>query len=73
MFTAGLTAGTSSCASIFSPEEFLIVATESVDIVGNGANIVGPMYWIDPSGRVNNFQQCPFHTAGANWLQKAKG
>lgn len=73
VFTAGLTAGTSSCASIFSPEEFLIVATESVDIVGNGANIVGPMYWIDPSGRVNNFQQCPFHTAGANWLQKAKG
>lgn len=72
-FTAGLTAGTSSCASIHSPEEFLIVATEAVDIVGNGAKIIGPMYCVDPQGRVNNFQQCPFNTAGSNWLQKAKG
>ncbi|MDQ1249812.1 MAG: Fibronectin type protein [Actinomycetota bacterium] len=73
VFTAGMTAGTSSCASIQSAEEFLIVATEAVDIVGNGAKIVGPMYWVDPQGRVNNFQQCPVRTAGSNWLQKAKG
>lgn len=73
VFTAGLTASASPCATIAGPDQFPIKATESVDIVGNGAKVVGDMTWVDFAGRVNNFLLCPASTAGMNWIQKSTG
>ena len=73
VFTAGLTASASPCASTAGPDQFPIKATEAVDIVGNGAKIVGDMTWVDFEGRVNNVLLCPASTANSHWVQKSTG
>ena len=72
-FTAGMTASSWPCASTAGPEQFPINATEAVDIVGNGAKIVGDMMWVDFNGNVNNIQLCPRTTANSHWIQKSTG
>lgn len=72
-FAAGLTVSASPCATTAGPEQFPIQASEAVDIVGNGATIVGDMYWVDFAGRVNNFLLCPSRTANSHWIQKSTG
>lgn len=73
VFTAGMTVSASPCASIAGPDQFPIKATEAVDIVGNGAKVVGDMLWVDFAGRVNNFLLCPASTANSHWIQKSTG
>ena len=60
VFTAGLSVDVSACAALHpGVEQFPIEAMESVDIVGNGAKIVGNQYWFDQTGRANNTLMCP--------------
>ena len=74
-FTPGLTVDVSVCAALYpGVEQFPIVATESVDIVGNGAKIVGNQYWFDQTGQMNNTLLCP-DAIGTNayWMSFSKG
>ena len=74
-FTAGLTVSASPCATLYNgPEQFPIAATESVDILGNGAKVVGDQMWLDQSGQLNNISLCP-RAIGSNaqWVTLSKG
>ena len=74
-FTAGLQVSASPCATLYNgPEQFPIAATESVDILGNGAKVVGDQMWLDQSGQLNNTLLCP-RAIGSNshWLALSKG
>ncbi len=66
-------ASAAPCATHAGPDLFPIDATESVDIIGNGAKIFGDQSWIDFEGRVNNTLLCPDHTAGSHWIEKSTG
>ncbi len=72
-FTAGMSVELNSCARVISYDIFPIVATEAVDILGNGAKVWGNQYWVDMNGNVNNFLMCPVRTANSNWISHSTG
>lgn len=73
-FAAGLKLSTRPCASLVSPiHEYPLSATESVNIVGNGATVYGDQIYVNAQGRVNDPNQCPAHTAGTHEVALATG
>ncbi len=73
-FDAGLRVDASSCGRLHQgPGQYPIVATQAVDVVGNGARIEGNQVWIDASGATNPVTACPLSSAGHVWAAQSKG
>ncbi len=72
-FTAGLVVDVQTCAVAHpGADQFPIVATEAVDIVGNKAQVMGNQFWLDPGGNVNNAAACPVSANGV-WMSPSTG
>jgi len=77
VFTAGLSVDVVSCTAIGHVDPlypFSISATESVDIIGNGAKINGGQVWINQNGQVNDPNVCPGALGSvAYWAAMSRG
>lgn len=73
-FTAGLEVDASSCAKLHpGPDDYPIVVTEALDIVGKGAQIQGNQVWIDAGGAINPVTKCPPTSCRAHRQSQSKG
>ena len=64
-FDAGLQVEAWTCNSLVaSIHGYPLMATDAVDIVGNGATVVGGQVFVSASGQVNDPNTCPSRTAG---------
>ena len=50
-----------------------LTATDSVEIIGNGATVEGDQIYLNSAGRVNNPTSCPSRTAGTAMVSPSVG
>ncbi|MFM2437319.1 MAG: hypothetical protein RLZ55_125, partial [Actinomycetota bacterium] len=74
-FTPGLSVDVSICATLHAGvEEFPVRATDAVDIIGNGAKVLGNQWWVNANGHVNDINSCPSALGSdAHWISLSKG